>query len=215
MTEHQQKGDPYLQYTKQFFERWVALYDCFAWPIFYVYDHTVKAIAPQPGQSVLDICTGTGEIALRCAKLGADVTGIDITEVMLGRAKAKAHSRLGENASVRFEIMDARELTFADRSFDCVVISLALHDMPKPVRIQVLNEAARVSRGKIVICDYAFSKNSVLKALQVWTLVLFETSYLKRFADDGVEAVLASCNLNGKSVSTKIPLFFALYEINL
>ncbi|MCP3960665.1 MAG: class I SAM-dependent methyltransferase, partial [bacterium] len=127
------RTDAYIAYTHRFFTRWVPVYDLFARSIFYAYRAAVRSLEPRRGRSILDLCTGTGEIALRCARQGAEVTGIDVTPAMLARARRKK----GELA-VRFQLMDARRLAFPDASFDRVVISFALHDMPRRVRLEVL-----------------------------------------------------------------------------
>ncbi len=67
-------ADPYIAYTRRFFDKWVSLYDLFALSIFPAYRAAVRRIGPRPGRSVLDVCTGTGEIALRCARQGAAET---------------------------------------------------------------------------------------------------------------------------------------------
>ncbi|MCB0344014.1 MAG: class I SAM-dependent methyltransferase, partial [Bdellovibrionales bacterium] len=133
--------DAYIKYIQDFFGKWVAVYDLFAASIFYAYSHAVKVVDPQPGMNILDICTGTGEIAVRCAKAGATVTGIDITEAMLARAQKKA-----AGLPATFLTMDARNLEFSNAAFDAAIISFGLHDMPRKVRLAVLTEASRVAK---------------------------------------------------------------------
>jgi demethylmenaquinone methyltransferase/2-methoxy-6-polyprenyl-1,4-benzoquinol methylase len=143
--------DPYVAYLHRFFAKWSPVYDLFAAPIGFAYRAAVSAAGAAPGRSLLDLCTGTGEIAGRAARAGATVTAVDLTPGMLERARQKV-GRLG----VRLELADARALPFAAGSFDAVILSFALHDMPRPVRLQVLAEAMRVARDKVVVLDYAF-----------------------------------------------------------
>ena len=100
------------------------------------------------GERILDLCTGTGEMALVFASQGAKVVGTDIARGMLKRA---ANKSLG-TASAWVE-MDATNLAIADRSFEISIISLALHHMPVPVQVRVLMELRRVTSKRIVIIE--------------------------------------------------------------
>ncbi|HLO13630.1 MAG TPA: methyltransferase domain-containing protein [Anaerolineales bacterium] len=102
----------------------------------------------RPGESVLDLCTGTGELALTFASQGAKVVGTDIARGMLKRAVTKS-SNLG---STWIE-MDATDLAFAENSFEISVLSLALHHMPIAVQLRVLKELRRVTTRRIVIIE--------------------------------------------------------------
>src|SRR5215475_3601683 len=102
----------------------------------------------RPGERILDLCTGTGEMALIFASQGAKVVGSDIARGMLKRAVTKSPG----TASAWVE-MDAVDLAFADCSFEVSMISLALHHMPIPVQIRVLMELRRVTSRRIVIIE--------------------------------------------------------------
>ncbi len=78
----------------------------------------LELVDPQPGESVLDIGTGSGSLALRAAHGGAVVTGIDIGEDGIRRARARARE---EGLEVRFEVGDAQSLPYADAAFDVVL----------------------------------------------------------------------------------------------
>lgn len=110
-----------------------------------------KAVAlsgVKPGESVLDVCTGTGELAMAFARRGAHIIGVDISLAMLARAASKQ-----VHPKPTFLEMDAVALKFHDQSFDICTISLALHHMPEDVQHRVLTEMARVSRRKVVIVE--------------------------------------------------------------
>jgi demethylmenaquinone methyltransferase/2-methoxy-6-polyprenyl-1,4-benzoquinol methylase len=100
------------------------------------------------GEKVLDACTGTGDLALAFAKAGAEVTGIDIAENMLLRAREKTNG-----FHVTWIKMDASNIKFRDNFFDISTISLALHHMPEEEQSKVLTELARVTRRKIIIVE--------------------------------------------------------------
>ena len=81
------------------------------------HDALVDALAPRPGERWLDVATGTGPVAIRAARAGADVTAIDIAPRMIATAR-----RLAAQAAVRirFDLGDAERLPYADATFDVV-----------------------------------------------------------------------------------------------
>jgi len=81
-------------------------------------EHCVIRLAPQPGERILDVATGTGLAARRVAARGATVTGIDLGAELIEAAKAAAaEARL----TIDFRVGDAEKLPFADQSFDAVI----------------------------------------------------------------------------------------------
>jgi ubiquinone/menaquinone biosynthesis C-methylase UbiE len=82
-----------------------------------------------PVLRIADIGTGTGDIALLLAEMGHDVTGYDISPVMLERARAKA-GQAGVPAA--FDLGDAYHLPLGDGSFDAVVNRLVLWTLHDP-----------------------------------------------------------------------------------
>ncbi|MEZ5330973.1 MAG: methyltransferase domain-containing protein [Thermoanaerobaculia bacterium] len=201
-------ADPYLSYLARFFRFWLPVYDLFAWPIAGVYRAAVRRIAPVPGRAVLDLCTGTGEIALRCVRAGADVTGADVTPAMLAAARRK--DRAG---AVRWRLADGRALPWPDASFDVVSVSLALHDMPFRVRAEVLAEAARVAREKVVVLDYEMPLRRPWRGLVTRLLALYETAYFPDFVRRGMPAVLEAADLPPVERRVVWRGLFALWEI--
>ena len=199
-------NDPYLAYLDRFFRAWLPVYDLFGATIFPVYRAAVAAVGPRPGLRVLDACTGTGEMAIRLAKRGATVTGVDVTEPMLEQARRKARA-----LPITFLSGDARKLDFPDDAFDVAVLSLALHDMPRRVRIDVLREIRRVTRDCVVVVDYHFPAWRPLRRLSVWAVQLFETAYLTRYADEEVAPLLAEAGLEIASARTFPLLPFAIH----
>ena len=203
--------DPYVRYIRRFFARWAPVYDWFAFSIGWFYRTTVRRIAPRPGMTVLDLCTGTGEIAHRCAAAGAVVTGIDLSPEMLARARRKLESRGLEAA---LEIADARRLDFEDGAFDVVVISFGLHDMPREVRIEVLREARRMAGERLVIADYDVSPDRFGSAF--WRAVIdrFESPYFKSFAATGALPLFEEAGLGTPRVTMLFPAF-AVFETSV
>ena len=104
-----------------------------------VHDRLVAALRPQAGERWLDLATGTGEVALRAAGVGADVVGVDISESLLEQARAKPGG-----AGVRWLLADAQALPFDDRAFDVVSCCFGVMFPPDPEA--VARELARVCR---------------------------------------------------------------------
>ncbi|MGI9952300.1 methyltransferase domain-containing protein [Moorellaceae bacterium AZ2] len=105
-------------------------------------------LQPQASTEILDIGCGTGNFSLELARRGVKVTGIDVSEPMLARAREKAAQ---EGVAVRFLRSDARRLPFPDESFDAVVSVTALEFVPDLGA--ALQEAYRVLKtgGRLVV----------------------------------------------------------------
>ncbi|MHB8533338.1 MAG: ubiquinone/menaquinone biosynthesis methyltransferase [Solirubrobacteraceae bacterium] len=107
-----------------------------------------------PGDRVLDVATGTGDLAIELARrVGpGGVTGGDFSEAMLERARAKAQ-RLGEQARPRFEWLDAMSLPYEDDTFDAATVGFGARNFDDLG--QGLREMARVVRpgGRVVVLE--------------------------------------------------------------
>ena len=109
------------------------------------------ALAPEPGQAILDIGCGAGHAGFAVAARGAVITAVDTSERMLETARLLAEERgLSGYTAVR---ADVAELPFGDGSFDGVVSRYSAHHWPDVGA--ALGEAARVVRpgGRVVVVD--------------------------------------------------------------
>jgi demethylmenaquinone methyltransferase/2-methoxy-6-polyprenyl-1,4-benzoquinol methylase len=97
--------------------------------------------APAPGTPCLDVCTGTGDVALALARRDGAVFGVDLADGMLAWAARKA-AAAGLESRVRFRRMDARRLDFEDGAFRAVTCSTALHEMDDAGRRGIVCEPA-------------------------------------------------------------------------
>jgi SAM-dependent methyltransferase len=106
-----------------------------------IHDRVVAALEVREGERFLDLACGTGGVALRAARLGADVTGLDFSADQLAKARAAAEA---EGLSIRLDEGDCEALPYADASFDVVASVFGLIFAPRHER--VTNELARVTR---------------------------------------------------------------------
>ena len=83
-----------------------------------IHDRVVSLLALEPGSRLLDVACGTGGVALRAARAGADVVGIDISADQLAKAQRAAAA---EGLAIRFDEGDCEELPYGDGEFDSVV----------------------------------------------------------------------------------------------
>ncbi|HEY8304157.1 MAG TPA: bifunctional demethylmenaquinone methyltransferase/2-methoxy-6-polyprenyl-1,4-benzoquinol methylase UbiE [Solirubrobacteraceae bacterium] len=106
-----------------------------------------------PGDRVLDVATGTGDLAIELARRvspGGDVVGSDFSEEMLARARRK--SRFGQ--PLRFEWGDALDLLYPDGSFDAATVGFGARNFADLAR--GLSEMRRVVRpgGRVVVLEF-------------------------------------------------------------
>jgi SAM-dependent methyltransferase len=95
----------------------------------------------RPGDRLLDVACGSGQLALLAARGGAKVTGVDIATNAIAAARARAGA---EGLDAKFDEGDAEELPYADESFDVVATLYGAMFAPRPDR--VARELVRVCR---------------------------------------------------------------------
>ncbi len=109
-----------------------------------------------PGSRVLDVATGTGDLALELARRawpGGEVLGSDFAEAMLDRARAKAAAERPGSIRPRFEFADAMALPYAADSFDAATVGFGARNFEDLSR--GLAEMTRVVRpgGRVVVLE--------------------------------------------------------------
>ncbi len=119
----------------------------------------VELLHPEPGEKILDLGCGTGDLADEIAKAGADVTGLDASPEMIERARKKY-------PGIRFHLARAENFSF-DEPFDAVFSNAALHWMrsPEPVLDSIWN-ALRVGGRFVAEFGGRGNVSSVLKAIE-------------------------------------------------
>ncbi|HEY2467686.1 MAG TPA: methyltransferase domain-containing protein [Terracidiphilus sp.] len=110
-----------------------------------------RRLGVEPGQKLLDVACGAGQLALIAARAGAIVSGCDIATNWLERARARAAQ---ERLNISFQEGDAEELPYGDAQFDVVTSLVGAMFAPQPD--QVAAELTRVCRpgGKIVMANW-------------------------------------------------------------
>jgi demethylmenaquinone methyltransferase/2-methoxy-6-polyprenyl-1,4-benzoquinol methylase len=118
----------------------------------------IDAVAPQPGEMVLDLAAGTGTSSAPFAEAGATVIPCDFSVGML---------RVGKEArpDLPFVAGDGTRLPFADDTFDAVTISFGLRNIVDPVA--GLRELQRVTKpgGRLVVCEFSHPTNGPFRTV--------------------------------------------------
>jgi len=126
----------------------------------------VELAAVRPGQRALDVCCGTGDIALALARAGTEVTGLDFSQAMLEIAETRRLKKpQSAVANPKFMQGDAQQLPFPDNSFDAVTIGYGLRNLSSCET--GLREMLRVARpgGRLVVLDFGKPPNALWRAI--------------------------------------------------
>ena len=127
-------------------------------------DAMMDWLAPRPGQRLLDVAGGTGDISFRFLDRAGHghATVLDLTEPMLveGRKRAEA-AKMAE--SLDWVVGDAMALPFADNSFDVYTISFGIRNVTRPQ--EALNEAYRVLKpgGRLMVLEFSQIPNDLMQ----------------------------------------------------
>lgn len=103
-------------------------------------DQFVNRVKPRPGEEILDMAGGTGDIAFRMRNRGAHVTVSDINPEMLAVGKERAKKRGYDDLD--WSEQNAEQLTFDDRRFDAYTIAFGIRNVT--FKDKALKEAHRV-----------------------------------------------------------------------
>lgn len=141
---------------KNFLDRNAGLYDCFMRKDRAVYEKMYELICPVvKDKTVLEVATGTGLIAKHIVKAAAHIEATDASVEMIAEAK-----RDNQSAKLHFSVQDMFRLPYADKSFDVVIVSNALHIVPQPEK--ALAEIHRVLKddGVLIAPTFTHAGNS-------------------------------------------------------
>lgn len=158
---------------------------------------------------VLDVATGAGWQAQILKEIGfKKVIAIDLVP-----ERIEFCARKYQGNGIDFRVMDATQLDFPDKYFDCVVISAALHDMPQKIRHMALKEFARVSKKRVILFEPKVYKNRYLAMIFGAISELFDESmYIGEYIRDDLETSLADNNLQ---IISRYPVWWGIMEITV
>lgn len=158
------------------FDRIAGVYDAMNGAMTAGLHHRWRARAAEmagvgPGARVLDLATGTGDLALELARRvnpGGEVLGADFAEGMLDRARAKAALLDAGGVRPRFEWADAMALPYPDGHFDAATVGFGARNFDDLAR--GLAEMARVVRpgGRVVVLEITTPTRAPLSLFYAW-----------------------------------------------
>lgn len=185
---------------------------------------------PNEVKKVLDVATGTGDLAIEIAsqRPQVEVIGADFVEKMMRIAEAKTTEK-GLNTRINYVAGDATRLPFADNEFDSATIAFGLRNIPD--RLAAIKEIARVIKpgGKLIVLEMTFPENLKLRRFFTWYLnkmipilggVISGNPKAYRYLPDSIQDFLSPAQLTGlfqqaglHSVKT-FPLTFGLTYVH-
>jgi len=132
-------------------------------------DRAVDALGLPPGARVLDLCTGTADLAVATVRKvsGASVVGVDFAGAMLRLGLVKT-TELGLNRSIRLVRGDATRIPVGSATCDAATIAFGIRNVSEPER--ALAEIARVlrPRGRLAILEFGQPAIPGIRSLYSW-----------------------------------------------
>ena len=131
---------------------------------------TVRSVPPRPGTKILDMCTGTGDLALayhKAASGKAKIVGADFCHEMLALGRQKGH-RAGANGELSFVEADAMRIPLDDDQFDIVSVAFGLRNVADTDA--GLEEMVRVCApgGQVAVLEFSTPQWQPFKAIYGW-----------------------------------------------
>ena len=126
----------------------------------------IRVARIRPGERVLDVATGSGDLARALSERGADVWMSDVNHRMLSRGRDRT---LDSGRMLPAVQCDAERLPFADCAFDCVTVAFGLRNMTHKER--ALAEMKRVLRvgGRLLVLEFSRVWEPLAKAYDVYS----------------------------------------------
>ena len=145
-----------MKENKSFWDRNAKHYDRFMRKDAAAYMQMYALLRPVvKAKTVLELATGTGLIAKHIVNAAAHIEAADVSAEMIAEAK-----RDNRSAKLHFSVQDMFRLPYADKSFDVVIVSNALHIVPQPEK--ALQEIRRVLKdgGLLIAPTFTHAENS-------------------------------------------------------
>ena len=153
---------------RNFWDKNARIYDRFMGKDAAAYEQMYELIRPAVRhRTVLELATGTGLIAKHIVSAAEHIEATDASAEMIREAK-----RDNESAKLHFSVQDMFRLPYADRSFDVVIVSNALHIVPQPEK--ALKEIRRVLKddGVLIAPTFTHAGNSLFGRCRAFLMKL-------------------------------------------
>ena len=145
-----------MKEQKNFWDKNAGRYDRFMQKDGAAYDEMYALIRPiVRHKTVLELATGTGLIAKNIVNAAAHIEATDASAEMVLEAK-----RDNRSAKLHFSVQDMFRLPYADKSFDVVIVSNALHIVPQPEKALVEIQRVLKEDGVLIAPTFTHAGNS-------------------------------------------------------
>ena len=188
-----------MQEHKDFWDKNAGRYDRFMRKDRSAYDEMYALIRPLVRhKTVLELATGTGLIAKHIVNAAAHIKATDASPEMIAEAK-----RDNRSAKLHFSVQDMFRLPYADKSFDAVIVSNALHIVPQPEK--ALQEIKRVLKddGTLIAPTFTHAGNSFFGKVKAFFMKLAGFPLHSRWTS---EEYLSFLRQNGWTVRKSVVL---------
>jgi len=155
-------------------------------------DFLIKKTGVGPGDRILDICTGTGAVAMAAHKVIVPkglVVGLDFSYGMLSKAREKARKK---GLSVLYLVMgDVGEMPFKGDVFECATCSHSMYELESETRMNALNEICGVLKenGRFFMMEHCKPRNPFIRLLYYVRLMFMGSPENRDFAEDEVPVI--------------------------
>ena len=185
--------------NKNFWDRNASRYDRFMRKDRAAYEEMYALLRPVvKAKTVLELATGTGLIAKHIVSAAAHIEATDASSEMIAEAK-----RDNRSAKLHFSVQDMFRLPYADKSFDVVIVSNALHIVPQPGK--ALAEIRRVLKddGVLIAPTFTHAGNSFTGKVRAFFMKLAGFPLHSRWTS---EEYLSFLRQNGWTVQKSVVL---------
>jgi ubiquinone/menaquinone biosynthesis C-methylase UbiE len=202
------KSKDFRKHVVYFYNKFAGLYDLTEFFRNGTREAMVNASGCKSGDRVLDVCTGTGELALAFARHSVTTVAVDLARGMLKVGKHKSSFE-----HLHFLETDATRLPFQNKSFNVVAISLALHHMPEYVQIDVMKEMARLASHKVIMVEWHAPNDPFKQTLKGFLVQMIdESEYMQEWMHQDFSA---TCGKAGLEVEQEEVLTMGFHRITV
>ncbi len=172
-------------------------------------------------KNVLDVGTGTGEMALAVAENATAVDAVDRTLEMIEAGKNKAIQRGIDN--IKFTVQDASALDFKDNFFDAVIVSNLLHVIDKPEKALLEITRVLIPGGMFIALHFSMEKRlsvfflSLLSQIKGFPIYYrFSTkSFAQLINDSGFKVITQTRQAGFMPISYVITNNYLIIKLNI